>query len=47
MADVLGDTVVGNKVVVGVITLNKDSKTEALFDNRSMIKFMSIPQPKD
>ena len=26
---------------------NMDAKTEALFDDRSTIEFMSTPQPKD
>ena len=42
-----GGKVVGNEVVMGGQELNKDAKIEALFDNRSMIKLMSMPEPKD
>ena len=31
----------------GGVALKKDSKTEALFDEISTMKFMSTPQPKD
>ena len=37
----------GNGAVVGGRALNKDSESEALFDERSAIKFMSTPQVED
>ena len=40
-------TVVVNGVLVWGRGINKDDKSEESFDNRSMIKFMSMPQPKN
>ena len=42
-----GGTFSGNGVVRGERELNKDAKTEALFDERSTIEFMSTPQLED